>query len=130
MDTPVDTWLLFAGLALLLLTQLASALNLRAMVSRLKLDHHIIWFKMSCPSWWRLSFVRGSNALQGPGSDRISFWAWLAYKEYLDLNDPVITALARKQKNMNRLGLTIAVLLFGFLLLRHFGVVNIRRDVV
>ena len=130
MDTPVDIWVLFTGVALLFLTQLASALHLRAMVSRLKLDHHVIWLKMNCPSWWRLSFARGSDALQSPGSDRISFWVWLAYKEYLDLNDSVITTLARKQRNMNRLGLTVGVLLFAFLLLRHFGVIKIRSDVV
>jgi hypothetical protein len=118
-------WVLFSGLALMFLAQFASAFNLRTIIARLKLDHHVIWLRMGSPSWWRLSFMRGSDAIQSPGSDRISLWAWLAYKEYLDLNDSVITKLARQQRSMNWLSLTIGILVFGFLSLRHFGVINI-----
>jgi hypothetical protein len=129
MVTRVDAWVVFLGVALLLLTQLVSALDLRAIIARLKASYHVLWVRMECPSWWYLAITLGRGASEIPGSSRIRIISWLSNKEYLGLNDPVITRLAQRQKIADRLSLTIALLVLGYGLLRHYGVVSISDAV-
>jgi hypothetical protein len=131
MATHVDAWVVFAGAAVLLLTQLVSALDLRAIITRLKMNHHVLWLRMECPSWWFLTITLGRGAaLDIPGSNRINIISWLSNKEYLLLNDSVLTRFAQRQRIANRVGVTIALLVLGYGLLRHYGVVGIADAVV
>jgi hypothetical protein len=121
MITQSDAWVVFSGVAFVFLIQIVSVLDSRAIIAHLNLNHHVLWIKMGCPSFWRLVFTRG-HELEDPGPDRINILGWLSDKEYLELNDSVLTRLAQRERILDYLGLFIVVLVLGYGLLRHYGV--------
>jgi hypothetical protein len=126
----VDIWVVFSGAVALLFYQFVYAFQTRGIISRLKSNHHILWLQMDCPSWWVLSLSRGSGAIEAPGSNRINVTNWLNGKEYLGLNDPVLTRLARRQLAALRVAMTIGAVLMVYGMLRYFGVLAFSDAVV
>ena len=111
-------------LVLLLTAEIASSIALRSIIARLNSDHHVLWLKMDCPTKWYLTLSRGSDVFENIGTNRISLAAWLSNKEYIDLNDPVITKFALRRKFVNRPSLAVVMLLISYGLLRYFGVLS------
>lgn len=123
--TPIDNRVVFTIAALMLAASLASFVNTRRLIARLKETQRALWTSLGSPSalYWTLS--RGGDLLQTLGTNRVSFTAWLSTKGYLDVNDPEISKLAQRRKLFTSIGVALALTLVAYGLLRYFLVIVI-----
>ena len=97
-----------AAFALILVIGVDTFVTLRRIVVRLKSEHHVLWLRLGSPeAFTSLMATRADFAASLAG--RTTLTLWLSRGEYLDLNDPIITKLARRRKLAQRAAIAVLI---------------------
>jgi hypothetical protein len=83
--------------ALILVFWVDSFVSLRRIVARLKSDHRGLWERLGSPEAFT-SMMSSRGDFYANILGRTSLTLWLSRGDYLEVNDPTITKLARRRK--------------------------------